>query len=245
MVQFEFTKIAHEISWLSCSTWHLQAQGSSIYDVQKAGFLTPSCPHASTWALWPSTSHRHEIHITLLKRLVQWPSEPKAEVRLWYHCNLFKTILLVSYINNFYWRKVSTFYSSPKTKFFAEKTQKSLLEKKTGWRQWALIFCVDVHMTLTPSTDVSTWAWPLPCGSHKWMAPCWRDAKATITLTFPLWSLKSYKYFSNKISAFVCFFRIESDWGRNELGCDYAQECKTLRIGGGADKIWSKRWRKT
>ena len=37
-------------------------------------------------------------------------------------------------------------------------------EKKTGWRQWTLIliFCVDVHMGLTPlpRPHASTWAWP-------------------------------------------------------------------------------------
>jgi len=34
------------------------------------------------------------------------------------------------------------------------KTPTSLHEKKTGWRQWALIFSVDVHMELTPLTLV-------------------------------------------------------------------------------------------
>jgi len=29
--------------------------------------------------------------------------------------------------------------------------QASLHEKKTGWHQWALIFCADVHMELAPS----------------------------------------------------------------------------------------------
>jgi len=31
------------------------------------------------------------------------------------------------------------------------KKTTSLHEKKTGRRQWALIFCVDVHMALIPS----------------------------------------------------------------------------------------------
>ena len=77
------------------------------------------CPQASTWAgpsspippcgrpwreihlfndasistmicvKWPSTHGRHEIHTVLLKWLVQWPTGPKAEIRL-YDSNLFK-----------------------------------------------------------------------------------------------------------------------------------------------------------
>jgi len=38
----------------------------------------------------------------------------------------------------------------PKTKFWYKKMPTSLHENNTGWRQWALIFCVDVHMALTP-----------------------------------------------------------------------------------------------
>ena len=60
--------------------------------------------------LWTSTRGRHEKHTALLKRLVQWPSGPKAEIRL-YDCNLFKTVLLVIYTTNLYRRKISTFYS--------------------------------------------------------------------------------------------------------------------------------------
>ena len=60
--------------------------------------------------LWMSRCGRHEIHIALLKRLAQWPSGPKAEIRL-YHCNLFKTVLLVIFITNLYRRRISTFYS--------------------------------------------------------------------------------------------------------------------------------------
>ena len=39
--------------------------------------------------LWTSTHGRHEIHTALLKWLVQWPTGPKAEIRL-YDSNLFK-----------------------------------------------------------------------------------------------------------------------------------------------------------
>jgi len=38
-----------------------------------------------------------------------------------------------------------------KDEILVQKTTTSLHEKKTGWRQWALIFCVEVHMALTPS----------------------------------------------------------------------------------------------
>jgi len=81
-----------------------------LWRSQKIMFLTPSpCPHRPTPfpPLWTSTCGQHEIHIAFLKRLVQWPSRPKAGIRL-YHCNLFKTVLLVIYIN--LW-KISTFYS--------------------------------------------------------------------------------------------------------------------------------------
>src|SRR6218665_2762586 len=83
---------------------------------RKSGLLPPPpCPHASSWAgpslpLWTSTRGQHEMHTALLKRLVQGPSGPKAEIRL-YDSNLFKTVLLVIYINNLYCRKMSTFYS--------------------------------------------------------------------------------------------------------------------------------------
>ena len=64
-----------------------------LWRPQKITFLIPSpCPHASTWAdppLWTSTHGRHEIRTALLKWLVQWPTGPKAEIRL-YDCNLFK-----------------------------------------------------------------------------------------------------------------------------------------------------------
>ena len=141
------------------------------------------CPHASTWAgphlppLWTSTRGRHEINITLLKRLVQWPCRPKAEIRL-YDCNLFKTVLLVIYIIYIklylYRRKISTF--SSKDKILVKKRPTSLHEKKTGWHQWILIFCVDVHVGLDPPPSVhmrplEPGPLPTPCGRHKWMAP--------------------------------------------------------------------------
>jgi len=45
-------------------------------------------------ALRTSKCGRHEIHIILLKRIVQRPSGSKAEIRL-YDCNLFITVLLI------------------------------------------------------------------------------------------------------------------------------------------------------
>ena len=98
--------------------------------------------------LWTSTSGRHDIHIALLKRLVQLPSGPKAEIQL-YDCILFKTVILIT---NLYRRKISTFYSVKRRNSGKKKTPTSLHEKKTERRQWTLIliFCVDVHMGLTP-----------------------------------------------------------------------------------------------
>ena len=47
--------------------------------------------------LWTSTRGQNEIHTALLKWLVQWPTGPKAEIRL-YDSNLFTLLLLVIYI---------------------------------------------------------------------------------------------------------------------------------------------------
>ena len=59
-----------------------------LWHPQKIRFSTSPCPHASTWAgplppLWTSTRGRHEVHTTLLKRLLQWPTRPKAQIRIW------------------------------------------------------------------------------------------------------------------------------------------------------------------
>jgi len=67
-------------------------------------------------------------------------------MQLKYHCNFFETILLFIYITGLYWQKISTFYFVQSWSFGPEKTQTSLHKKKTGWHQWAIIFCVDVHM---------------------------------------------------------------------------------------------------
>ena len=115
-------------------------------------------------------------HIALLKRLVQWPSGPKAEIRLC-DCNLFKTVLLIISITNLYRRKMLTFYSILRRNS-GKKTLTSLREKKTIWHQWTLIliFCVDVHIGLDPSPSVHMRP-PEPdpllplCGHHKLMAP--------------------------------------------------------------------------
>ena len=60
-----------------------KSKGPSIYDVHKKSRFWPPLP------LWTSTHGRHEIHTALLKWLVQWPTGPKAEIRL-YDYNLFK-----------------------------------------------------------------------------------------------------------------------------------------------------------
>ena len=79
--------------------------------------------------LWKSTCGRHKIHIAVLKQLVQWPSGPKAEIRL-YDCNLFKTVLLIIFITNLYRRKISIFYSVQRRNS-GKNTSTSSHEKKT------------------------------------------------------------------------------------------------------------------
>ena len=128
--------------------------GSSIYDVhKKIMFLTPlPCPLASTWAilslcpLWTSTCDRHEMHITLLKWLVQWPSGPKAEIRI-YDCNLFKTVLLVIYITNLYCRRIFTFYS----------IQLVSAKKDTNFFAWEEDKITSVRSTLNSDPLPSVW----------------------------------------------------------------------------------------
>jgi len=106
--------------------------GPSIYDVHtKIRFLTPSslstCVHMNRAPspLWTSTCGRHEIHIALLKRLVQWPSRPKADIRLGpymiviYLKDFWRYKLLIS--NLYYWLispKNFHFLFRPKTKFW-------------------------------------------------------------------------------------------------------------------------------
>ena len=65
-----------------------------------------------------------------------------------------------------------------KDEILIKKMPTSLHEKKTGRRQWTLIliFCVDVHMGLDPSSPIhmrppESNPLPPPCGRHKWMAP--------------------------------------------------------------------------
>ena len=47
------------------------------------------------------------------------------------------------------WRKISTFYSVQRRNS-GPKNANFFAWKKTGWRQCAIVFCVDVHMALTP-----------------------------------------------------------------------------------------------
>ena len=138
-------------------------KGPSIYDVhKKSGFLPPVHMSRTPSPLWTSTCGQNEIHIVLLKRLLEWPSGPKAEIQL-YDCNLFKTVLLLIFITNLY-------------KILVKKTPTSLHEKKTGWCLWTLIFifCMDVRMGLDPTLPphASTWAWPLPLRVYVCMHVC-------------------------------------------------------------------------
>ena len=48
------------------------------------------------------------------------------------------------------WKKNFQFLGLPKMKLWSKKTPNFFHEKKTGWCPWALIFCMDVHMELTP-----------------------------------------------------------------------------------------------
>src|SRR6218665_999571 len=103
-----------------------------------------------TSPLWTSTCGRHEIHTALLKRLVQWPSGPKAEIRL-YDCNLFKTVLLIIFITNLYRQKISTFYSVQKRNSGNKKRQLLCTRRRQDDVSGLLIliFCVDVHIEPT------------------------------------------------------------------------------------------------
>jgi len=125
--------------------------------------------------LWTSTCGRHEIHVALLKQLVQLPSGLKAEIRLC-DCNLFKTVLLIIFITNLYRRKISTFYSVQRRN--SGKKYANFL----AWEEYRLtsvdsnfkFLCGCPHGAWPPSPHphASTWAWPPPpCGRHKWMAP--------------------------------------------------------------------------
>ena len=95
-----------------------------LWRPQKIGFLTPlplsTCVHMSQTPsppLWTSTCGRHKIHIALLKRLVQWPFRPKAEIRL-YDCNSFKTRPTINNFITNYIAKNFQFLFHPKTKFW-------------------------------------------------------------------------------------------------------------------------------
>ena len=126
--------------------------------------------------LWTSTCGQHKMHIALSKWLVQWPSGPKAEIRL-YDCNIFKAVLLVIYITNLYCQKISTFYSIQRrnsgkkdVNFFAwEEHRMMSVDSNFNFLcgrphgAWPPRLSTCVHLSLTPL--------PPPCGHHIWMAP--------------------------------------------------------------------------
>ena len=107
-----------------------------------------------------STGGRHEIHTGLLKRLVQWPTGPKAEIRL-YDCNLSKTVLFVIYITNLYRWQIFTL-NSVQSRNSGLKKYTNFFAWEEGWYQWTLILIFCPHGGLTPSTrpHASTWALP-------------------------------------------------------------------------------------
>jgi len=150
--------------------------GPSIYDVPR--------PHVSARAwhphpLWTSTCGWHEIHIALLKQLVQWPSGPKVEIQL-YDWNLFKTVLL---------KILLLIYIAEKFPLFIPSKDEILVKKDANFLAWEedRMTSVDYNFNFlcgrphgawppSPSPHASTWAWPpspLCCGRHKWMAPTW------------------------------------------------------------------------
>ena len=153
-----------------------------LWRPQKITFLTPPVhmrPHGPDPSPPPyGRPHTVDMKYSPLKWLVQWPTGPKAEIRL-YDSNLFK-LYFKKFISLIYIaEKFASFLS--KDKILVKKTPISLHEKKTVCRQWTLIliFCVDVHVEmgldpLPPSTCVHlslTPSSPPPCGRHKWMAP--------------------------------------------------------------------------
>src|SRR6218665_1397769 len=96
--------------------------------------MRPHEPDHSYPPLWTSTYGRHEIHVAILKRLVQCPSGPIAEIRL-YGCNLFKTVLLVIYILILY--SVQRRNSGKKYQLLCRRRRQDDI-------------CVDFHMALDP-----------------------------------------------------------------------------------------------
>ena len=151
-----YRSVAYVTTWIT-----LTIRGHPFMTSTKiSGFWPPPLVHMRPHdqdphtPLWTSTYGRHEIHIALLKRLVQWPSGPITEIRL-YDCNLFKTVLVVIYITNLYRRKVSTFYSAERRNS-GKRTPTSLHEKKTAWHQWTLFL---IFVWTSPRPHASTWAW--------------------------------------------------------------------------------------
>ena len=62
---------------------------NQVFDPLPPVHMRPHEPDPLPSPLWTPTRGRHEIHTALLKWLVQWPTGPKAEIRL-YDSNLFK-----------------------------------------------------------------------------------------------------------------------------------------------------------
>ena len=122
---------------------------------------TPRPYEPDSRPLWTSTCRRDEIHVNLLKQLVQWPSGPNAWTEYFIvklnYSEIESVILLLQIdITNLCWGKIFTVYSVQKQKSGIQNSNFFEWEK-TGWCRWAVIFCVDVQMDLTP--PLSTWAW--------------------------------------------------------------------------------------
>jgi len=145
-----------------------------MMSTRNSGFWHPSPVHMRwTPLLWTTTCRCHEVHITLEKQLVQYPSRHKAEIRL------FKTAQLVIYITNLYWQIISTFYSvetqlwSKKANFIAWEEDRTtslgcnfLCKRPHGADPLPLSACV--HLSQTPPLHVDLMnGWPLTKEWHK------------------------------------------------------------------------------
>jgi len=142
-----------------CTTHsHRMRKELSIYDVHKNPVFEPlslsTCVniYRIPLPLWTFTCGQLETNIALLKRIVQWPSGPRAEFRL-YDCNLFKTVLVVIFITNLFLRKISTFISG--------------LRRHSGWKKHAnFIAWLEDRMTSVESNFNFLSARPHGAWSH-------------------------------------------------------------------------------
>ena len=150
----------------------------SIYDVhKKIGIIDPLPVHKHPHELDPpvdvhklSTWNTHNSLETASR--LQWPSGPKAEIRLWYHCNLFETIPLVTHTTSLYRQKISTFYSIQRQNFGSINANFFAWEKDWMTSVGSNFLCGRPHGAYVPflRPHASTWHWlPPPSVWTSWM----------------------------------------------------------------------------